>query len=341
MIQKLAIFLLLLLALAGFFGYIAYNAIWGPNVTKNLDLYIPSEGSFDEMVESLESNAILKSSENFKRVSQLMKFGDKNLKPGFYKIKSGWTNRQLISALRSGNQTEIDLTYNNVRTIEDLAGVIGQQMEFDSLDFLNYIRNDSILNTYQKNEYDILSLFIPNTYKVFWNDSVEKTVKRLAREEDNFWKEKQRLEKLEQVGLTKEEVYNLASIVEKETLVNEEKPTIAGVYLNRIAKGILLQADPTVVYASGDFSIRRVLNKHLAIDNPYNTYLYAGIPPGPIYMPSTASLDAVLNPEKHRYLFFCAKPDNSGRHQFAKSLSEHNANAKKYQRWLSRSGIMK
>ena len=187
---------------------------------------------------------------------------------------------------------------------------------------------------------NLLSLFIPNSYEFYWNTTPKKLFERFKREHKIFFNST-RKKKLKELGLSEEEVYTLASIVQKETLVNEEKPRVAGVYINRLKRGQLLQADPTVVFASGDFEIRRVLNKHLAIDSPYNTYKYEGLPPGPICMPDVSSIDAVLNYEKHRYLYFCASTDNSGRHQFAKTLIEHNNNANKYRAYLNKQRIFK
>jgi UPF0755 protein len=186
---------------------------------------------------------------------------------------------------------------------------------------------------------NIMSLFIPNTYQVYWNTSPQNLLKRLQVENDAFWAKKNRREKAKSLGLSTQEVYTLASIVEKESLVMDEKPIIAGVYLNRLKKGMLLQADPTVVFAVGDFSIQRVLNKHLAIDSPYNTYKNVGLPPGPICMPSISSIDGVLNAEKHNYIFFCAKPNSGGRHAFANTLAGHNRNAAIYRNWLQANQI--
>lgn len=341
MIKKLGFLLFFSLCISGVIGYHVYDAIFTDNVSENKEIYIPNNSAYSDVKKILIDANVLDNQKYFDRVAQLMKYGDGKIKTGFYKIKKGWNNKELISILRSGAQSEINLTFNNVRKIENLAGTVGQVMEFDSLDFLSFVLDDKNLEKWNKTKENVLSQFIPDTYKVFWNDPVEKTVERLINEKNSFWENKVRKDKLDASNLTKEEVYTLASIVEKETLVNAEKPRVAGVYLNRLKKEIMLQADPTVVFAVGDFSIRRVLNKHLENDSPYNTYLHAGLPPGPIYMPSKSSIDAVLNPENHKYLYFCAKPDGSGEHQFAKTLAQHNQNARKYQRWLNKNKIMK
>ena len=191
------------------------------------------------------------------------------------------------------------------------------------------------MNKYGVNLSTVLTLFIPNTYQVYWNSSPESILSRFVSEKDKFYTSAKK-KKLKKLDLSADEVYTLASIVQKETLVNEEKPRVAGVYINRLKRGQLLQADPTVVFANQDFTIKRVLNRHLEIDSPYNTYKYAGLPPGPICMPDVSSIDAVLNYEKHKYLYFCASPDNSGKHQFARTLIEHNKNADRYRAYLNK-----
>ncbi len=339
--KKLGFVFILLLIIGSCISYFLYQAISSENITKSYALYIPNNAGNNWLAKQNESDNFIKDFSSLQLVARLMKFDLNNAKNGYYKIEKGLNNRAFIQQLRSGRQTPIKLIYNNVRTIEDLAGNIAEQMEFDSITFLNYILSDSTLIKYNKTPENMLSLFTPNTYEVYWNTSPEKLTQKLAKETEKFWNKKDRIALLKKLEMTREEAYTLASIVEKETLVNEEKPTVAGVYINRLKRGILLQADPTVVFAVGDFTIRRVLNKHLETDNLYNTYMYPGLPPGPIYMPSSSSIDAVLNYENHNFLYFCAKPDNSGRHAFAKNLIGHNENAKRYQRWLNKQRIMK
>ena len=221
-----------------------------------------------------------------------------------------------------------------------MAGFFSHRLEPDSSELLSYFLSDKVLKLNDKTEENILTLFIPNTYELFWNTSPKRLVERMATEHDKFY-DKLRKEKMKALELSSEEVYTLASIVQKETLVSAEKPRVAGVYINRLKRGQLLQADPTVVFASGEFGLRRVLNKHLAIDSPYNTYKYEGLPPGPIAMPDITTIDAVLNYEKHKYLYFCASPDNSGKHLFAKTLVQHNRNADKYRAYLNKRRIYK
>lgn len=263
-----------------------------------------------------------------------------HIKPGHYILKDGMSNYQLVSMLRSGRQTPVKVVFNNIRTVEQLAGRIGQQIEADSVSILNELRNDSCLKAEGFNQYNYASLFIPNTYEFYWNTNAKGFIKKMRREYENFWNES-RLEKAEHQNLTPLQVSVLASIVDKETTKVSEMRTIAGVYMNRLKKRMALQADPTLVFALGDFEIHRVLDVHKGIESPYNTYKYAGLPPGPICIPSIAAIDAVLNAEEHKYFYFCAKDDLSGSHVFAKNLGEHNANAEKYRRALNKQRIYK
>lgn len=335
-------FIAICLLVGGLLAYLFYQKIFQPNVDlgdrKEISLFIPTDSDFDKLKTILDKKNVLKDLASFTQVAGLMKY--KNVKSGHYILKDGWSNKQLISTLRSGNQTAIKVTFNNLRTIEDLSGYFAHRLEPDSMAFLNYFASAETQELYGQTPETMLSLFIPNTYEFYWNTNPEKLLKRLSKEQKKFYTDK-RMTRLKAIGLNKKEVYTLASIVQKETLVNDEKPRVAGVYMNRLKRGQLLQADPTVVFANGDFSLRRVLNKHLEKDSPYNTYKYAGLPPGPIAMPDVSSIDAVLNYEKHKYLYFCATIDNSGRHQFAKTLVEHNNNANKYRAYLNKQRIFK
>lgn len=342
--RGLLFFLPICILIAAIFGYFIYGAIWSPNVTTNDSneyLYIDQDTTFDELSDLLVENKIIKEVKGFSLTAKLMKFTDSSIIPGRYKIEDQWTNRNLISHLRIGKQAPINLTFNNLRFIEDLAGQISNQLQIDSTSFLAYITDSENLEKWELNKENILCQFLPNTYQVYWNTSVENLVKRLFKERDKWWNANERSLKAQNLGLQKNEVCALAAIVEKETLISSEKSRVAGVYLNRLDRGMLLQADPTVVYAVGDFSLRRVLNKHLRINSPYNTYKFEGLPPGPICLPETTTMDAVLNPEEHKFLYFCAKTDNSGAHDFSKNLIEHNQKARRYQRWLTSRGIMK
>ena len=340
--KKFLYALLVLFLIAAIAGFYLYNSVWKPNVKLDADsenLYIPSHSNFADLKSILQEKNIIDNFSSFELTAKLMKYKDTNVKAGLYEIKNNWSNRELIRHLRLGKQKPVKLTFNNFRTIEELVGGIANQIEADSLSILNYITSEEYLEKSGTNKEQLLCQFLPNTYEVYWNTTVEQLIGKLDKEKEKFWNAKGRKEKAEKLNLSPTEVCILAAIVEKETLVGDEKSTVAGVYLNRLKKNILLQADPTVVYAVGDFSIRRVLNKHLRYDNPYNTYLYEGLPPGPIYLPDNSTVDAVLNAEEHSFLYFCAKPDNSGRHAFAKNLIAHNKNARTYQNWLNKRGI--
>jgi UPF0755 protein len=319
-----------------------YKTIQGPNVIledEQKEIFVPTGSTFEGLTRLLTAQKIINDEKGFRDVAKWMKFSDLNVKAGKYILNSGMSNRQLISLVRSGKQTPVMVTINQVRKVEEVGKKIADQLEPDSAAFATWIMNPSFLKENGYTKENILSLFIPNTYEMYWNSSPEVIAKRMKKEHQNFWSKNNRLDKAEKWGLSPHEVYTLASILERESQSLSERPTIAGLYLNRLERGIPLQADPTVVFAVGDFTLRRVLNKHLEIDSPYNTYRFAGLPPGPICMPSISSLDAVLNAEKHRYLYMCARPDNSGLHSFAETLSAHNVNANRYRRWLNQRGI--
>ena len=338
--------LFLLIGLIFFLGiliaYKAYHSIWSTNINRDSEIEfieIASGSSFSDVYLKLRENQLLKDSISFRRVATLMNYDRAKVPSGRFNIETDWSNRALISALRSGIQAPVTLTFNNVRTTEELFGKISKQIEADSSSLLKIVEDFKFL---EKNKYTretVLSAFIPNSYEVYWNITPNKLIEKLLDEHHSFWNSNGRMEKLESIGLTKTEAYTLASIVQKETNLNKEKPTMAGVYLNRLNRDIALQADPTVVFAVGQFDLKRVLNKHLAFDSPYNTYLYPGLPPGPICMPDISSIDAVLNAEKHSYLYFCAEPGYDGKHSFAETLRQHNQNANRYRRWLNQQGI--
>jgi UPF0755 protein len=240
--------------------------------------------------------------------------------------------------LKLGLQKPLKLTFNNIRTPQQLAGRISQQIEADSLSILALLTSDHVASSYGFDKTTIIAMCVPNTYEFYWNTNAKGFLDKMQKEYERFWND-ERKSKAFKLGLTKVEISTLASIVEEETRFNIEKPKVAGVYINRLNKGIPLQADPTVKFAVGDFALRRILTKHLEIDSPYNTYKFRGLPPGPIRCPSISSIDAVLNAEKHSYLYFCAKADFSGYHDFAKTLTEHNRNAEAYRRALNKERI--
>jgi UPF0755 protein len=246
----------------------------------------------------------------------------------------------LVNLLRSGEQEPVKLVFNEARTKQDFLEVVNNQIEADKDELQSLMSDDDFLKEYGLNSKNVLTLFIPNTYEFYWNTSAHLFIDRMAKENEKFWT-KNRIQKAQKLGLTKAEVSILASIVQQESRVVDEQPVIAGVYLNRIKKGMHLQADPTVIFAIGDFTIKRVLNVHLDFDSPYNTYKYAGLPPGPICLPYSTTIDAVLNRKPHNYIYFCAKEDFSGRHNFAANIAEHDRNAAKFRRALNARKIFK
>ncbi len=335
----LSIVLLMIVAVS-LIGQKYYNWILDSNVKLNnaqtTSLYIPSNSSFNNLLTSINELGILENVKSFKWVAEKKKFS--TVKPGHYLIKEGMSNNDLVNLLRSGNQTPIKVTFNNIRTKEELSGIISHYIEADSISLLNSLNDKSLFNELNVSSETILTLFLPNTYEFWWNTDAEDFIRRMQSEYKSFWNDK-RVKQAKQIGLTPKEVSILAAIVDEETIKADEKPKVAGLYLNRLKKRIRLQADPTVKYALGDFSIQRVLSKDLEIDSPYNTYKYAGLPPGPIRVPSISGINAVLNRTEHDYLYMCAKEDFSGYHNFAKTLRQHNQNAAKFQRALNKKRI--
>jgi UPF0755 protein len=311
------------------------------NTNKQFDqgyLYIPTGSNLDDVVAIIKAQQILNNTESFKWVASKMNF--KNIKPGKYKITKGLSNIELVRLLRSGKQEPIKLTFQNIRLKTDFAGYIGKNFEIDSSAFLNMLDSIDLVRQYGFDEETIFCMFIPNTYELYWNTSKEKFFERMQKEYVKFW-HTERLAQAKAIGLSPVQVSILAPIVDQEALLNREMVRIAGVYMNRLNRGIKLEADPTVIFANGDFTVKRVLYKLLQKDSPYNTYKYIGLPPGPICMPSVAAIDAVLHFEKHNYIYFCAKEDFSGLHNFASNVTEHQMNARKFQQALNNRGIKK
>ena len=309
------------------------------NISSKQEVYvcIPTGATFEDVLNIFNKNNYLKNQNSFKWLAEKKSYPVK-VKPGRYQINANMGNNELINLLRSGKQKPLKLVFNNLRTKEQFAGRISNQIEADSLSIINLLNNKSFLKKYDLTPENVLVMFIPNTYELYWNISAEKFFDRMNHEYKKFWNE-ERKDKAASIGLTTIEISILASIVQSETNKKDEMSRIAGAYINRLNRGMFLQADPTVVYAWGDFTIKRLLTKHLEINSPYNTYKYSGLPPGPITIPDATTIDKVLNYEKHDYIFFCAREDLSGYHAFAKTLAEHDANARKYQNALNKLNI--
>lgn len=323
---------------AAYIGYTYYNGFFKANVTGEEDyLYIHTGWTFDDVVQELENKHMLQDQKTFMWAAEQMEYPGR-VKAGKYRLEEGMNNRTLINKLGGGLQEPVRIRLENVRLKEDFAALVARQLEPDSVDIINLFNDPSIADLYGFTSDNFFTLFIPNTYEFYWNTSAEDFVKRMYREYEQFWNE-ERLKKAEALQMTPSEVSILASIVDGEAMHNSEMPTIAGLYINRLRKGMLLQADPTVIFANNDFTIRRVLYRHLAYDSPYNTYLYKGLPPGPIMMPSIVAIDAVLNYQQHNYIYMCAKEDFSGYHSFAVTQAEHNINARRFQQALNERNI--
>jgi UPF0755 protein len=301
-------------------------------------VYIPSDAEMEDVKEIIEP--LLEDFNTFKSVAERKQY---NVKGGKYVISRGMNNNEIVNTLRSRN-TPVNVSFNNQESLPALAGRIASQIEADSLSLLEAFRDEEFLSERDINAETSLGLYLPNTYEFFWNSSALDFRNRMVQEYDRFWNEK-RVLKAESRDLSPEEVITLASIVQKESAKVDERPRVAGVYLNRLQRGMPLQADPTVIFAlkrelnNFDTIIKRVLYRDLTIDSPYNTYKYPGLPPGPITMPDISAIDAVLDAEQHDYLYFVADVENFGYHKFAKNLVQHNRNREQYIRWINSQNI--
>ncbi len=317
-----------------------YSRVFVLNVTMDTDqelYYIPTGSAFEDVIDGLEEKGIIDNMKSFRWVA-VKKGYEGNVKPGRYKIRNGSSNNELVNMLRSGNQDPVMVVFNNVRTLDQMAGRISRYLEADSADFSAYFAGSELAKKYGFESATFTSMFIPNTYEFFWTTSPEAFTERMLEEHEKFW-DGERDRRAKRINMTRTEVITLASIVDEETLYNDENSRVAGVYMNRIKKGIPLQADPTLKFALGDFTVKRIVNDDKKIDSPYNTYKYKGLPPGPISIPSVSAIDGVLHFEKHNYIYFCAKADFSGYHSFARTLSQHNKNAREYQKALNQKRI--
>ena len=343
-IKKILLIIALLGLLGlGYFSYTIYNNIFAPNTkfdSATSVVYIPTGANYAIVRDSL--SALLKDMDAFDAVAQKKNYIG-NVKAGKYILKKNMNNNDLVNVLRSQNQP-VKVIFNNQERLEDLAGRIASQIEADSITLLETMKDEQYLAENDFTTRNGLAMYIPNQYEFFWNTSAKEFRSRMQKEYNKFWTQ-EKLDKAKEIGLTPMQVSVLASIVQKETAKVEERPKVAGVYMNRFNKGMKLEADPTVIYAIKDKTqafdtiIKRVLYKDLTLDSPYNTYMYTNLPPGPIFMPDISSINAVLNYEKHDYIFFVADVENFGYHKFAKTLREHNQNKQAYVNWVNKQGI--
>ncbi len=330
------VFVLLTLITSGWFGYDFYNKIFAVNINEGnepYEFFIPSNADFNKVVEALKQSGRVNDINSFVWVANRMNY-DAHVSSGRYLIQPNLTNRQLVTLLRSGAQVPVKVTINKFRTKEALAGFISKKLEADSISIVQLLNNPVYVAQYGWTIDNVMSVFLHNTYEFYWNTNAEAFFERMNKEYKRYWNN-DRIQKAEKLGLTPEQVITLASIVEEETNMKSEKPIIAGVYLNRLKKGMKLQADPTVRFAIGNFKIKRIKLIHLSIDSRFNTYMYEGLPPGPICTPTPVSIESVLNPKSHNYYYFCAKEDFSGTHNFAETHAEHIINASKYHQALN------
>ena len=330
-----------LVVLGSMAGYVYYKAFTANTtfVQKEVFVYIPTNATQDEVKEAL--SPFVKNWSKFEFVANKRNYFT-NTKAGKFLLKQNMNSFDMVRALRSN--IPVKVAFNNQESIEKFAQRLANQLEPDSTALMNAFTNKDFLSKNEIDRENVLSLFIPNSYEFYWNTSAEKLAEKLAKEYHVFWND-ERKSKAANLNLTPQQVSVLASIVQKETAKVSERPRVAGVYLNRLATGMPLQADPTVIYAikkqSGDFDqvIKRVLYDDLKIISPYNTYMNKGLPPGPIAMPDITALEAVLNPEKHSYIYFCASVERFGYHEFATTQAEHEQNAKKYYNWINSQGV--
>jgi UPF0755 protein len=342
-LKKIILSSLAILIIAGGIGaYWAYRNLYQPNVSlgnkKSTVIYIPTGSDFEDVLRILNESEILKNSSSFIWLAEKKKYKNA-VKPGKYRILSRMSNNELINLLRAGIQEPVEINFNGLHTVEQLMMRVGRRIEADSSELQEVIHDNSYLAKYGFNEEDVQALFLPDTYEFYWNTSVDQFFDRMAAEYKKFWTG-ERKKKAKTMGLSQAEVATLASIVQSEQCCdNEEKKIIAGLYINRLKNGMALQSDPTVIYAIGDFTIQRVSTEQTKVDSPYNTYMYKGLPPGPIAFAQQSSIDAVLNYKSNDFIYMCAKDDLTGKHYFAKTYDQHCVYAKKYREALNKRGI--
>lgn len=341
--RKTIFILFSLLSVAVFsVAWLGYSAIFKSNVNveqAEVEVFIPEKSTVAEVAFLLNHSKIIDNERTFLWVASLKKFRMPS-KGGRYIIQSGWSNNRIINTLRIGSEEPVNLTFNNIRTLSDLSGRIAEQLEVDSAEMMKCFNDYDFIHSLGFDFETIIAMFVPNTYEVYWTTDAKALFQRMKREYVAFWND-ERMAQSKTIGYTPIEVMTIASIVDEETLKAFEKPIMAGVYINRLKRGIPMQACPTLKFALNDFSIKRILYVHKEIESPYNTYKNRGLPPGPIRVPARATIDAVLNYKQHNFLYFCAKEDFSGEHYFSQTLKEHNAYAQRYHKALNAQRIYK
>ncbi len=338
--MKIVVRLFLLCVVFGLLvGSVVYFFVFLPNTQiKDNGIFMIRKGEpFDTVATHLQEKGYLRNVYTFRKVAALKKYPER-VKSGRYKLADGMSNNELIDLLRSGRQQPVHFTFNNLRTLNQLAGIASRQLSIDSSALMTLLTDEEYVTRLGFTPENLIGMFIPNTYQIYWDISPRNFVERMEEEYQNFWNEKRR-QQAEKAGLSPMDVITIASIVEEETIRAEEYPIIAGVYINRLKRGIPLAACPTLKFALGEFTLKRVLKMHTEVDSPYNTYKYKGLPPGPVRMPSIQVVEAVLNYQKHDYFYFCAKSDFSGGHYFSRTLHQHNEYARQYHQALNKRKI--
>lgn len=337
--RKIFVIIVVLLLIGAVSAIWGYKMFFGEAVEERVTVVLRSNESYEQMTEKVKSSLLYPVAFDIyaKRINL-----DRGIEAGKYTFDKGMTVIEVARTLKFGVDNTVRLVINNARTPEALVSKIAMQIDADSVDIISALRNEELIAELGFDSAEAMfSIFLPNTYEVYSDVTPEALVRRMKGESDKFWSSAKRQAQLERLGMSPYEVMTLASIVHEETNVKDEMPRVAGVYINRLKLGMPLQADPTLKYAAGDPTIRRVLDKHKEIESPYNTYKYAGLPPTPIAMPDMAAIEGVLNYERHDYIYFCARAEMDGRHNFARTLNEHNRNAQEYHRALDRMKIRK
>ncbi|MEM9258379.1 MAG: endolytic transglycosylase MltG [Bacteroidota bacterium] len=341
MIRKL--FTLLFLAGLGIIGFLCYQVMVVPVVPEDLTapviVTVPSGADYEQVMDTLAAVGITPNRYFFDPLAKRMAYKRQEMRAGRFALEPGLSALEMIRQLRGGDKLTVKVVLTTEREPENVAAKVARFLEADSLDFVQLFQDEGHLKELGYTKETLMTLFVPNTYELYWDASPKQFMGRMIKEHDRFWSTDGRKEKAKAQGLSPAEAYTLASIVYSESLAVSEQPRIAGLYLNRLTQGVLLQSDPTAVFANRVFGVRRVLYEHIKLDHPYNTYVHQGLPPGPITMPSISSIEAVLNPENHEYIFMCAKGDNSGLHNFAKTAAGHSRNKAVYVANLKARGL--
>ncbi len=327
-------FVLVVIVLLAGVGVNYYLKYFGPNVTNKQEyLYIHTGATYADVIKTIQDKEIVKDTVTFNWAATNMNYIHR-VKPGKYRLQNGMSNRKFINMLASGTQEPVKLEFHGLRQKEQFAGFVAKKLEADSVSIIRLLDSSAFVAKYGFTTDNVYTVFMPNSYQLYWNTSPEKFFKKMYANYEKFWTP-ERKQKAAAINLSQPEVSVLASIVDAEALHDDDMPAVAGLYLNRLKKGMKLEADPTVIFALNDFTIKRVLNRDLAYNSPYNTYMYKGLPPGPIMMPSVNAVNAVLDYQHNDYIYMCAKADFSGYHAFANNMAEHQINAHAFQKALN------